>query len=336
MDRRQLLFGATALGLAANLNLNHPFMAQVITTTPGTRLSDREKDRLRGLVKTCTEFIGDDTEPMSETEYAADGRLMVKRYISNGSRVERVYSYDGMGRLIGVTGADGTDEFHHDDQGKKTRVRTVSPIPDQQGIALTGVDAKFDFTEEGYELKRGGSVTTSYNDDDQPIESLVRAAQGELLTNIVHNYADGRLISETLEPEAFELPGQLRDQLSEDQRGALQAKMKAFMVQFGFGNMERSYVYDKEGRVIRRLMRMGNQHQEESITYNEHGDVAGTIYSRSGSLQLPNHPDPLNLNDKSSVRYSYEYDNHGNWTEKVATMAESESSWVTRRKLTYY
>ena len=111
MDRRQLLFGATALGLAAHLNLNHTLIAQVITTTPGTRLSDREKDSLRGPVKTCTEFIGDDNELMSETEYAADGRIVRLwrggRFASAG---ERVYSYDQMGRLIAITGdgADGT------------------------------------------------------------------------------------------------------------------------------------------------------------------------------------------------------------------------------------
>lgn len=78
MDGRQLLFGTTALGLVANLNLNHPLIAQVGKATGGSgRLSDRERAGLRGPVKTCSEFIGDDAESLSETEYAADGRLMV-------------------------------------------------------------------------------------------------------------------------------------------------------------------------------------------------------------------------------------------------------------------
>ena len=48
MDRRQLLFGATALGLVANLNLNHPLIAQVGNATMGNRrLSDRERAGLR-------------------------------------------------------------------------------------------------------------------------------------------------------------------------------------------------------------------------------------------------------------------------------------------------
>src|SRR5580693_10349682 len=92
------------------------------------RLSDRERTGLRGPVKTCSDFMGDAAESMSEEEYAADGRLLVWRGRSfAGSRVEWVCSYDGMGRLISATsgGADVTDEFHYDEQGKKTRVRTV-------------------------------------------------------------------------------------------------------------------------------------------------------------------------------------------------------------------
>jgi hypothetical protein len=56
----------------------------------------------------------------------------------------------------------------------------------------------FEHAEEGDCLTGGGSVTTNYNDDDQPIESLIRDAHGELMGKIVHNYTNGRLISETL------------------------------------------------------------------------------------------------------------------------------------------
>jgi len=190
-----------------------------------------------------------------------DGRLLVWRGRTfTGSRVEWVCSYDGMGRFISVTsgGADVTDEFHYDEQGKKTRVRTVPPRPGHEGVSM-GVSIIFESEEEGYSLRGGGNVTTSYNDDDQPNESLVHDAQGELLTTIVHKYANGQLVSETLIQEAFELPEQLRERLSEEQRRAFRAQSKEALSQHdAFKNMERSYVYDDEGRVIRRLMRMGN------------------------------------------------------------------------------
>jgi serine/threonine protein kinase/tetratricopeptide (TPR) repeat protein len=155
-----------------------------------------------------------------------DGRLLVWRGRTfTGSRVEWVCSYDGMGRFISVTsgGADVTDEFHYDEQGKKTRVRTVPPRPGHEGVSM-GVSIIFESAEEGYSLRDGGSVITRYNDDDQPIESLVHDAQGELLSKIVHHYADGRLVSETLVHEALELPGQLRERFSEEQRRAFRAQ----------------------------------------------------------------------------------------------------------------
>ena len=61
MDRRQLLFGASALGLVTNLNLDHLLIAQVGNAVMGSRrLSDRERAGLRGSVKTCSDFNGDE------------------------------------------------------------------------------------------------------------------------------------------------------------------------------------------------------------------------------------------------------------------------------------
>ena len=337
MDRRQLLFGATALGLVTNLNLNHPLIAQVGKETMGSRrLSDRERAGLRGPVKTCSDFMGDDAESMSETEYAADGRLLVWRGRAfAGSRVEGVCSYDGMGRLISITsrGANVTDEFHYDEQGKKTGVRTVPPRPGHEGMT-TSVSIMFELTEEGYSLTGGGSVTTRYNDDDQPIESLVHDAHGELLTQIVHNYANGQLISETLVQEAFELPEQLRERFSEEQRRAFRMQMKEALSQFGLKSMERSYVYDDEGRVIRRRMGTGNIRQDTTITYNEHGDEAGTVMIQTGSLDPR---EPHLGNERSEVRYLYQYDSHGNWTERTTTNSHGIGDPNTqRRTLAYY
>jgi hypothetical protein len=255
---------------------------------------------------------------------------------SGGSRVEHVYSYDGMGRLISMTSsrADVTDVFHYDEQGKKTRVRTIAARPGDPVTTIT-VDIPFEAVEGGFLLNDGGSVTTRYNDDDQPTESLVYDAQGELLTKIVRHYANGRLINETLAREAFEFPGELRDQLSEEQRRAFRAQMKAALSQHDvFKNMERSYFYDDEGRVIQRLKRMGNLNQDETITYNEHGDEAVTVTVRSGSLD-PRMPDLDN--ERSEVNYLYEYDSHGNWTERTTTNSHGMSDPNTqRRTLAYY
>ena len=63
MDRRQLLFGASALGLVTNLNRNHPLIAQVGSAVMSSRrLSDRERAGLRGPVKTCSDFMEKDAD----------------------------------------------------------------------------------------------------------------------------------------------------------------------------------------------------------------------------------------------------------------------------------
>ncbi len=79
MDRRQLLFGASALGLVTNLNLNHPLLAQVGNVVMGTRrLSDRQRAGLRGPVKTCGDLDGRGIESI-RTDYSSDGRLLGHR-----------------------------------------------------------------------------------------------------------------------------------------------------------------------------------------------------------------------------------------------------------------
>jgi hypothetical protein len=223
MDRRQLLFGASALGLVTNLNLNHPLIAQVGTAVMGSRcLSDRERAGLRGPVKTCSELIGRRIESIN-TDYSPDGRLLGQRVrvrdfpgpfpgvttglsgISGGTE-ETWEFYDEQGKKTKVLRVSCrpsyvTDEFHYDEQGKKTRVRKVCLSfnqPDFPDVMLDSI--KFEVAEAGGSLvgSSGGTVTTRYNENDQPIESLVRNSGGELLTKINHNYTNGRLISETL------------------------------------------------------------------------------------------------------------------------------------------
>ena len=170
---------------------------------------------------------------------------------------------------------DVTDEFHYDEQGRKTRVRTISPRSTQPGFTVMLDSRMFEFTEGGGSLSGGGTVTTRYNDDDQPIESLVRNSNGELLMKINHNYTNGRLINETLVivQENFEATRQMQERFSENEQARENmAKTRAFLGQLQGLRMERSYLYDDGDRVIRRLTQMGNFKEDESKTYNEQGD----------------------------------------------------------------
>jgi hypothetical protein len=114
--------------------------------------------------------------------------------------------------------------------------------------------------------------------------------------------------------------------------------MKALLSKHGLDSMERSYLYDNEGRVSHMTMQMANLHLETSTTYNEHGDKAVTVRTQSGSLgESPDSPKRAQPHsERSEVRYSYQYDNHANWTEKTDKTVDGASSSATHRKLTYY
>jgi hypothetical protein len=334
MDRRQLLFGVAVLTFVTILSFDNLLVAQVGNTTVSTvRQSDRERIGLRGPVKTYSDFFGDDAEPMSHAEYSADGRLLVWRGRLVNGEVEQVYAYDATGKLISGThsGSGVTDEFHCDEQGKKTRVRTVPPRSPDRGAGLSGPFV-FENAEEGDCLTGGGSVTTRYNDEDQPIESLVRDSHGELLGRIDHNYTDGRLVGETLVWVSLELASELRKLPAQELRVA-EAQMKQAMSEMGLNNIERSYVYDDKGRVVGRLFRAGDAREETTTTYNKHGDVAGTVrVERCIDRIIQN--SPIWTDCRSEARYSYQYDSHGNWTDQ--TTVDGSPSSATHRKLTYY
>jgi hypothetical protein len=234
-----------------------------------------------------------------------------------------------------------TDEFQYDEQGRKTRVRKVSPSSILAGFADYAMlgDITFEVAEAGGSLSGGGTVTTRYNENDQPIESLVRNSGGELLMKFNHNYTNGRLISETLViVRDFEAMRQMEERLSENDNEEAQAALgqlqglRTFLLSHP---VERSYTYDADDRVIRRLTQAGNSEDEiktynfkedESKTYNAQGDEDWTLKIRSGSDD-----------EREEFRYLYQYDSHGNWTERTEiNTAQPDNPNTQRRTLSYY
>jgi hypothetical protein len=226
------------------------------------------------------------------------------------------------------------DEFHYDEHGRKTRIRNVPQRPNEWDLEVWLELGRLDFedAEAGGSLSRGGTVTTRYNENDQPIESLVRNSGGELLTKINHNYTNGRLISETLvivrlSERHVIVWRQMQEQFPENEQGRENmAKTRAFLDQLQGQGVERSYTYDADDRVIRRLTQVGNFKEDESKTYNEQGDEATTVTIQSGIDD-----------EREEFRYLYQYDSHGNWTERTKINTDQPGNPNTqRRTLAYY
>ena len=153
MDRRQLLFGMTALALGSStlsslLNAQISETAGWLTETSSSRASDHERAGLsRGLIKTSVEEItfagttaADGTQTpeqksWSTTEYDVEGRIMATRARdSDGSEWVTRNTYDASGHLLKAAwGKQGepTSEtvYSYDDQGRVLSI-TYSSTPD--------------------------------------------------------------------------------------------------------------------------------------------------------------------------------------------------------------
>ena len=85
--------------------------------------------------------------------------------------------------------------------------------------------------------------------------------------------------------------------------------------------------------------RIFNREEEIETTYNEQGDKATEItrtISAGGTEDAP-----LGPSEYSEARYTYQYDDYGNWTEQAVSYRSSpdgafQSPLETRRTLTYY
>ncbi len=81
--------------------------------------------------------------------------------------------------------------------------------------------------------------------------------------------------------------------------------------------------YDDRGRVVERADYVAGDifRSRRTYTYNEHGDVA------TETIDEPER-------ERSTIRFEYHYDAHGNWIRKVVYY--SGGSHETRRKISYY
>jgi len=91
MDRRQLVVGMTAFGVAGQLNLNELLSAQVIETNSQaskaqqSQLTARGRVGLCGPVKMCVEETTSDYgKSVTTTEYDSDGKLLTSRHENDG------------------------------------------------------------------------------------------------------------------------------------------------------------------------------------------------------------------------------------------------------------
>jgi len=291
---------------------------------------------------------------------------------------EMVYAYDDAGRNLSITNTANGDrtDFHYDKACRKVGIQRFDPKTLERSRSCAYACSAWDAATTGAGIPLGGTIATIYDDGDRPIEMQTRDAGGQIMSRIVRTYnAAGLLIEE--KPIVENLASMFidrfpkealvaiargegdggQDQATEMQIDALNKGLKALMC----GRKEAGtwHTYDAQNRI--KMMREINFAFEKTteIVYNERGDRAEERRTVSGNSVLPlgvtysigedgaltqsgtdteTSPSPFDSIEPSVIRYSYRYDDHGNWTELTSYCDENSDvpSGVSRRKLTYY
>jgi YD repeat-containing protein len=337
----------------------------------------REQRGIRGPVKICIEEV---TYPVSAaadgsltperkyqhtTEYDSEGRTLarrsnrpndsdwVNRYTWNASGLlvketwgkegdppsESIYLYDDQGRLQSITYSDKPDNpvtFHYDEHGRKTKWQVSHPEDYRPNVAGSG-DSPFWSADRPPNMEGGGTAITIYDEHNRPTEVRIHDSQGELVGRAIRTYdAQGRIAEEKLvhddivtilsaatRARILETPGASLDDLR-------QQLTKLMSGQSGPSSI--AFAYDPQGRIIQKTRRVFNTVDQIEITYNEQGDKA-VKFTRTEQVDSPE--------QYSESHYEYQYDSHGNWTEKLDSWcsmpgATCVPSTKTHRKFTYF
>jgi YD repeat-containing protein len=316
----------------------------------------------------------DGSKWVSTNIYDDNGRL-TKTISGNATEpgTETLYAYDEAGRLLSITKSGkevgSKSEFHYDEQGRKTAVQHFDPNV-KRAQAMYADGSSWDAAVEGGAwVPVGGNTTTIYDGNDQPTEAQIRDREGRVVSRFVRTYdANGRILEEKqiLENPALLMADKLdpdgQPQFNAAQLEATNTVMKLLMLG-GRSDAGITYAYDAQGRVTEIRDRNGWFDKVTTISYNEHGDrtaqretmtrnsaapdvVAysvdenGTITPERRTTEPTESPGP-DLDDlagENEVRYEYEYDSYGNWTQQTVNHAygPDSPSNVRHRKLTYY
>jgi hypothetical protein len=192
-------------------------------------------------------------------------------------------------------------------------------------------------------LPGGGTGITTYDEKDRPTEVQVLDAQSATVSRAIRVYDEQGNVTEEkqiLDDPLNLIPVDARARILADS-GASSADLREHLKKLMGGHegvSSEAYSYDTQNRVTEKRRRFFNRDETIETTYNRQGDVATEI---TRSLPGSGDQDQTLPAQNSEARFTYQYDDHGNWTEKVTSYSSSpgapfETTGTIRRTHTYF
>ncbi len=281
-------------------------------------------------------------------EYDDAGRLTTTRNENNAGLVDlQINEYSAAGQLVRVIarpngGGDRIAEsYEYDTAGRKKKTFYLDLAAQRPDIHFwLGVEG----TNSGYGAPGTATVTTMYNEREQPTDLHFHDAAGRLLSRVEFKYdRDGNLIEEAQTHVAEMLPPEMLAAMNP-------AQLETVRALFGAGGepIRRMHRYNEQGRRAETHLRMGPLSEDKTTrAYNGHGDQIEEIsehdqrdYGIDDEGRLSDAPTSERVS-RSEARFRYDYDAFGNWvTKTIESRAGTEQDFtvssIERRTIGYF
>ena len=290
-----------------------PFGLTIVSFRPDGQVIDGESHNPDGSINRWA------------NEYDAEGRVVEERWWKDDEPTSTtVHTYDAEGRPAGqVTIApDGTrreaESCIYDSSGRKTK-RTSFPL-----LETTNVGYGVEGSQHAYGAPGASIMTTRYDEQGRPAQAIFQDANHAIVRRVTFTRDEaGRVLAESVEfGDAAPFPDVLTG--AGGVPSEYRAKMATLLAEV-FANQTFStttYAYDSKGRVVERIMRMGNLSEDRTtFRYNDRDDPIeeseehhsrGADLDDQGVMQATDE-----RSHTSQTRFEYQYHEHGNWTERI-------------------
>lgn len=280
-------------------------------------------------------------------EYDHAGRLLTVRLENAAGLVGfQVYEYDTTGRLARLIARDKdggervAETYAYDIAGRKKKTLYVDLATQRPNTHTAwGVEG----SDSAYSAPGAATLTTVYDEREQPTELLFHEVQGRLLSRVEFRYDEGGHLVEEAQSRAEEtLPRELVAELNAEQLATVR---KLFGATEPIRQLHR---YDEQGRRTETRSQLGplGGHRK-TVAYNDHGDQIEEVsecetreYAIDDQGRLSDSSTKESVT-RSEARFRYNYDTRGNWVEKViegrgGMDQDFAVSSIERRLLAYY